>query len=226
MKLILLSQFSSRVVNTTIEENYTLYDHEIVRDEKPDVKELPHELTLGIIATDNIDIYGNFTHNQYRARHDKVWQIWVPRGCRMVLYFGEFDIESSPDCQNDYFSVQIKKNVAATRYCGGLTSVPEKIEVGHRRRVQMVFHADKSNFTRGRGLHATFCFQKLKGFDPDYPCSCNANISSMKKKRDVEAQSEVQGLRHHHHHHDRSSTSTKPERTHSKCKQKWYCICC
>ena len=199
-----------------MEESLTITDVDVVRAEKPDVKELPQELTLGIIATDNVDIYGNFTYEQYPARRDKVWQIWVPRGCRMVVYFAEFDVESSPDCENDYFSVQMKKNEPSTRYCGGLTSVPEKIEVANRRRVQMVFHADKSNFTLGRGVHATFCFQNLKEVDPDYPCSCNANISSL-KKRDVKAQSEVHG-HHHHHNHKRSATATGEDRTHSKCK--------
>lgn len=195
----------------------TISVSESVRAEKPDVKELPRELTLGIIATDNVDIYGNFTQEQYPAGRDKVWQIWVPRGCRMVMYFGEFDMESSSDCENDYFSVQTKKNNPTTRYCGGLSSVPEKIEVPNRRRVQMVFHADKSNFTLGRGVHATFCFQKLKEFDPDYPCSCNANISSL-KKRDVKAQAGGHGR--HHHNHDHNSIATGEERTHSKCEHK------
>lgn len=137
---------------------------------------------MGILASENIDIFGNQSKDNYDELEDKVWQIWVPRNCRLVLFFSEFDLESSPNCSKDYFSVQsTKKQKNIPKYCGGLSSVPKEIQIS-KRRAQFHFHSDASNVRKG--IHATFCFQKAKNVQPDdIPCSCNTDTSGIRKRK-------------------------------------------
>ena len=100
----------------------------------------------------------------------------------MVMFFTEFDLESSPDCSKDFFSIQTHKQQRdVIKYCGSVGEIANKtISIRNRRRVQLHFHSDESH-TR-RGVKAAYCFQDLKTYDPDVPCSCKADISGLKRR--------------------------------------------
>ena len=184
------------------------------RNSEPEVRELPQELTLGLIVTENIDIFGNESKDTYNELEDKVWQIWVPRGCRLVLFFSEFDLESSPNCTKDYFTIQsTKRQKNIPKYCGGLTSIPEQVTV-NKIRTQLHFHSDDTN-TR-KGIHATFCFQKSKNVSPDdVPCSCNTDLSGIErrhtKERSKSSTRSSSKTRSKSHSNTRSLSSSKSE---------------
>ena len=164
------------------------------------VKKLPHtrndtpiiqkfNSSLSVIATDNYqDVLGHLPNNEsvtpYEPLQDKIWQIWVPRGCRMLLYFDDFDLESTPNCTKDFFSIQDKRNGTVTKYCGGISNLPNvtnssQIQI-KRRRVQLTFHSDSS--VTKKGLRATFCFQNRKSVTFP-PCSCNINTTKVARRR-------------------------------------------
>lgn len=176
-----LSPVCSKTVNVTKSETITFQVTNHKRSIEPEIRELPRELTLGIIATENIDIFGNQSMETYNELEDKIWQIWVPRKCRMVMFFSEFDLESSPNCTKDYFTIQrTKRQAKIPKYCGGLSSVPKKVQLT-KRRAQLHFHSDSTNVRRG--LRATFCFQKNTDVQPDdLLCNCNANTSLIGKR--------------------------------------------
>jgi hypothetical protein len=194
-----------KIINVTEKKNITFQVPIHQRSTEPEIRELPTELTLGIIATENIDIFGNDSKENYNELEDKVWQIWVPRGCRLVLFFSEFDLESSPNCSKDYLTVQsTKRQKDIPKYCGGISSVPKEITI-HRRRAQFHFHSDNTN-TR-KGVHATYCFQKSTDVRPDdIPCSCNTDISGI--------------TRRHARHEESGSRSRSKSRSKSKSKSR------
>lgn len=161
------------------------------------VKKLPHtrnetpvvqkfNSSLSVIATDNYqDVLGhNESVTPYEPLQDKIWQIWIPKGCRMLLYFDDFDLESTPNCTKDFFAIQDKKHGTVTKYCGGISNLPNvtnssQIQIT-RRRAQLTFHSD-STVTK-KGLRATFCFQNKKSLTSP-PCSCNINTSKATRRR-------------------------------------------
>lgn len=134
-----------------------------------EVQVISHELSLGLIKTDNIDVWGKVTSSAYPTNRDKIWQLSVPQpGCSMLIYFHEFDIERSQNCKQDYFSVQIRKRQSnIPRYCNTLS----RIELGRTRRVQLWIHS--GNSTSRRGLYAMYCFSHWPLGPADLPCSCN-----------------------------------------------------
>lgn len=182
LSLALIYLFFSKTINVTETETIDFQVPTYKRDTNPEIRELPRELTLGLIVSENIDIFGNTSTDSYDELQDKVWQIWVPRGCRLVIFFSEFDLESSPNCSKDYLSIQTHKNqTPIPKYCGGISSLPREIRVDRARRTQLHFHSDESN-TR-RGIHATFCFQKSKDIrKDDISCTCNTDTSGIKKR--------------------------------------------
>lgn len=208
--MIALLFFScSKTINVTHTETITFRVPVHQRNSEPETRELPQELTLGLIVTENIDIFGNDSKDTYSELEDKIWQIWVPRGCRLVLFFSEFDLESSPNCTKDYFTIQQTKNQKnIPKYCGGLSSLPEEGITVNKIRTQLHFHSDETN-TR-KGVHATFCFQKSKNVSPDdIPCSCNTDTSGIKKRR-AGTKKEKSGSR------SKSKSGTFKESTRSK----------
>ncbi len=168
--------------NITEEEEYVIETSTYAREPKPLIKAIPQELKIQLIATENIasGIYNDSTEN-YEILNDKVWQVWIPRGCRMVMFFTEFDLESSPDCSKDFFSIQTsKKQKDIIKYCGSVGEIANKtISIRNRRRVQLHFRSDEDH-TR-RGVKAAYCFQDLKTYDADVPCGCNTDTSSVRR---------------------------------------------
>ena len=127
--------------------------------------------------TDNIDIYRNFTREAYPLNQDKIWQIRVPHGCRMVIFFQEFDIEASDGCTKDNFTVQTSKQQHNIRkYCDHV----QRIELRFRRRVQLKFHSDDTN--AARGIYATICMSNWPAIEEQLPCSCNTDVVGQRRK--------------------------------------------
>lgn len=128
------------------------------------------EFTIGIIASEN-QLSFNETES-YEPWQDKVWQIWVPKGCRMVVAFSEFDLDSTPNCTKDFFTIQTKKNRAVQKYCGGISSVPSNLTITQRR-AQFGFHADGSDSRMG--VFASFCLQRNNNLRS--MCDCSTGTS-------------------------------------------------
>eukprot|EP00731_Ephydatia_muelleri_P028395 Em0020g39a len=139
------------------------------RTTSAEVQVISHELSLGLIKTDNIDVWGKVTSSVYPTNRDKIWQLSVPQpGCSMLIYFHEFDIERSQNCKQDYLSVQIRKRqFNIPRYCSTLS----RIELGRTKRVQLWIHS--GNSTSRRGVYAMYCFSHWPLGPTDLPCSCN-----------------------------------------------------
>ena len=89
----------------------------------------------------------------------------------MNLYFRVFDIESSPECKNDYFLVQTSKSQTDIhKYCHHL----EEIEIRNRRRVQLTLHSNENGLEANSGIYATACISNLpgEGASNQAPCTC------------------------------------------------------
>lgn len=146
----------------------------------------PSPSGLEIIKTDNLDTDGNLKAETFAPNQDKIWQIKIPRNCRMVIYFPEFDIKSSPNCMQDNFTVQTNKNQTDIRkYCDTL----HHIVINYRRRVQLWFHSGLFDpelddpLPPKRGVYATTCFASRSIDAP--PCSCNSEHTQ--KRRSIKA---------------------------------------
>ena len=74
-----------------------------------EIVELPQELSLGFILTDNINTSRYYLNESYQLNQDKIWQIKIPRQCRMIIYFQRFDLEQTEGCVKDYFTIQTSK---------------------------------------------------------------------------------------------------------------------
>ena len=124
---------------------------------------------VGFIFTDNIQPENHtYVDDTYSGNQDKIWQIKIPRQCRMEIIFSEFDIEPTENCDKDYFAVQItKKQNDIRKYCKSLQS----IMIQRRRRVQLWFHADEE--VQRRGIIAQFCFSTILRSENSFPCDCN-----------------------------------------------------
>ena len=150
-------------------------------------EKLPPSLSgLEIIKTDNLDADGNLTAETYAPNQDKLWQIKIPRNCRMVIYFSEFDIKSSPNCMLDNLTVQTNKNQTDIRkYCDTL----HRIVINYRRRVQLWFHSSLFDpqlddpLPAKSGIFAMTCFASRSS--NSRPCSCNSDHNP--KRRSVKA---------------------------------------
>ena len=126
---------------------------------------------MGIIATENLVPF-NETDDYYEPWEDKVWQIWVPKGCRMIVTFQEFDLDSTPNCTKDYFTIQTQKDGEVQKYCGGISSIPTNMTLTHRR-AQFSFHSDGDDSRMG--VYATYCLQRNNEFET--MCDCSSGTS-------------------------------------------------
>ena len=139
-------------------------------------------MNLYLINTDNINKSGSIG-DTYPLNQDKIWQIHVPKGCKMTLYFTDFDLEVSERCSKDSFSVQTSKyQQDVYRYCHNL----HEIEIRRKKRVQLTFHSDRA-ITR-EGIRATACLSNLHdpttgaGLNQQLPCTCNPSTQRRKKQ--------------------------------------------
>ena len=162
------------LTNSIQSEPITEVVNQIIRTEVKnrtldEIVELPQELSLGFIATDNINTSGHYLNESYQLNQDKIWQIRIPRKCRMIIYFREFDLETTEGCVKDYFTIQTSKAQKNFRkYC---TKSLRRVEIRNRRRVQMWFHSDIA--VAQKGIYGTFCFSKWPASADDTPCNCN-----------------------------------------------------
>ncbi len=134
-------------------------------------------LSLHIITTDNINkSNGAILNNSYPHNQDKIWHFFVPKGCRMVVYFTLFEVEISDMCQHDNFTVQYEKDQQNIhRYCNTLN----KIEI-RKRRVQLKFHSNDA--IAGRGIKAHVCLTRdNKRTDNELPCNCGSSGNRRKR---------------------------------------------
>lgn len=173
LPFIIIISFCSRVVGIDQENNVDkVRDKSIIRGAVPSIISMSdslNELGLSLIHTDNFNSSGQLIQDTYPLLQDKHWQLNIPKGCRMKIIFTEFDLESSPSCEKDFFSVQTSKNQDNIhKYCHNIN----EIEIRRRRRVQLTMHSDEA--IARRGIHASLCISNL----PDQtamdqaPCSC------------------------------------------------------
>lgn len=149
----------------------------IQRSPEPEITKMSNT-NLYLITTDNI----NGSNDTYPLNQDKIWQIHIPKGCKMTVYFSEFDLEVSERCQKDSFSVQYsQRQDHINRYCNNL----HRIEFKTINRVQMTFHSDRE--VQGRGIKATACIsnarhpESLTQLDQQLPCTCSPSTERRKK---------------------------------------------
>ena len=103
----------------------------------------------------------------------------------MNVYFSQFDLQSSPNCERDSFSVMTSKNQKDIyRYCNQLHS----LELRRIKRVQMTFHSDYA-VARG-GIKATVCLSNLhdpvteSDLEKRMPCTCDEDPVARRRKKD------------------------------------------
>ncbi len=87
---------------------------------------------LGLsLSVEMSGLYGNFTSpsfpQPYPDNQHIVWNISVPDGHRVKLYFSHFSLEPSNQCEYDYIQVHAAQTPSPTichRFCGPLTKKP------------------------------------------------------------------------------------------------------
>lgn len=180
LRLLLTLWFNFCSNSRTVEKNETNPRRvtTIVRSSTPEITMMP-AASLYLITTDN-SISDSYPQNQ-----DKIWQIHIPKGCKMSVVFSQFDLqvtEASDRCKQDSFTVQTSKFQHDIRkYCNNL----HWIELKRIRRVQMMFHSDDA-VTR-QGIKAMACLSNQN--DPtterelieQLPCTCDPSAQRRKK---------------------------------------------
>ncbi|CAI8050576.1 hypothetical protein GBAR_LOCUS27759 [Geodia barretti] len=143
----------------------------------------------GIIATDNFNRLLGELEGSYIANQDKIWQIKIPQNCQLWIVFEEFDVEPTPNCEKDYFSVQTSKNQPdIKKYCRTL----ESVTIQRRRRAQLWFHSDSS--IQRRGIFARYCFRRISTNSSEQRqtmqlrCDCNLGGSHTRRRRQLQNQ--------------------------------------
>lgn len=154
----------------------------LTRSSNPEIVKMPSSY-LYLITTDNFN--GSSTISEtYDKNQDKIWQLHIPDGCKMNVYFQQFDLEVSDRCTKDSFSVQTKKDqMEIYRYCNNLHA----IEIRRINRVQMTFHANP-HIERG-GIKATACITNLHDavsedeLNQALPCTCTPDPKNKRRKK-------------------------------------------
>ncbi|XP_015217031.2 mannan-binding lectin serine protease 1 isoform X2 [Lepisosteus oculatus] len=146
------------------------------------------ELTgmYGIIQSPNFP-------ESYPKDSEVVWNISVPDGFKIKLYFMHFDLEPSYLCEYDYVKIEADQGLQAT-FCGredtDTEQTPrEQIIMSHRNKLSVTFRSDFSNEERFTGFEAHYtavdvdeckdrndeelvCDHYCHNFIGGYYCSC------------------------------------------------------
>ena len=153
-----------------------------VSEEPIEVRE-NDELKHSFLLSDNVVLNKDtgapqLVSSHYPANLTKIWQIKIPKGCKMNVHFFNFSIEKSDNCEHDYFSMQTsKKPEDVLVFCDRL----EWIAVRYRRRVQFTLHSDYA-LNRGQ-VAAHVCLSQTNTNTGE----CDCPEESRKRRRSVSA---------------------------------------
>ncbi|XP_034638572.1 mannan-binding lectin serine protease 1 isoform X2 [Trachemys scripta elegans] len=121
--------------------------------------------------------------DSYPSDSDVIWNISVPDGFRIKLYFMHFDLESSYLCEYDYVKVEAEDQVLAT-FCGRETTDTEQapgqqVVLSPGPYMGLTFRSDFSNEERFTGFDAHYtavdvdeCLEKS---DEELACDHNCH---------------------------------------------------
>ncbi|XP_033096152.1 mannan-binding lectin serine protease 1-like [Anneissia japonica] len=110
------------------------------------------------------DMFGQLYSPDYPATYannlNKLWNITVPRGFKVELFFQDFDLEFSKDCEYDYVKVSTDEAVLG-QFCGGskigVDSTPGDVKfTSTGNQMAVVFHSDYSNEHNFYGFSAHY----------------------------------------------------------------------
>lgn len=133
-------------------------------------------------------INGTLTSPGYLDGHPRAMHcgssVTIPRGMQMQIYFIDFDLEDSDDCNRDYLNITNEKNQGFGVYCGQGSG--NEINVTGTS-VFITFHTENATQSRGFKLHfksyvadcGSFVYNTLvsPGYPNDYPSNMNCTYS-------------------------------------------------